>query len=454
MAKLKGWMRRKMHDLLFGDEAGPAAHVHETAAPLPRGGPGAVASALAAPPADAEESADLEARLSRFFESVESGNRKLSAGKLQIVDLAGLREQLGGRWAEGGELVHQLAYGVIKRHLGPADVVSRHRDDSYIVLFAQLTEDEAKIKAKIIADEIEERLLGASQGRQAIKVKSVVAHVDGTVSFAELDGEALIERLMAEAEEQFARLNAEPDGDGEDATAWVERRYAAVFSPMWYVPKRVVSSDVCRIEPREDAPLLNRVPDAATREAIDHYAMHRCVARLVDTLANGKVEVVILPVHYATLMDDHSRQRYLEAMSKAPEDVRRLLCHEVLSVPNELAPTRFNSVMDTLRRFSRSITCRVRLDFGAFRLIDPPTVHAIGINLHQYSGNETELLPRLQRFARDAEARGFKPYVLGLRTRSQAMGALAAGFVYMHGDPVKAETGGISSFDLTDLYGS
>jgi len=449
MPMLKGWMRRKMYGLLFGDEAGPVAQVHQNAASAPPGGPDAAAAAPAA-----DEFADLEMRMTRFFESVDSGNRKLSAGKLQMVDLAGLREQLGGYWAKGGELVHQIAGNAIKRHLGPADVMSRHRDDSYIVLFAQLTEDEAKVKAKIIADEIEERLLGASQGRHAIKVKSAVAHVDGTVGFAELDGEALIERLMAEAEEQFARIDAERDGDGEDATARIERRYEAVFSPMWYVPKKVVSADVCQIEPREQASMLDRIPDAAMREAIDHYVMGRCVKRVVDTLAKGKVEVVILPVHYATLMDDHSRQRYLEAMSKVPEDVRRLLCHEVLSVPNELAPTRFNSVMDTLRRFSRSITCRVRLDFRAFRLIDPPTVHGIGINLHQYSGKETNLLPRLQSFARDAEARGLKPYVLGLRTRSQAMGALAAGFVYMHGDPVKAESGGISSFDLTDLYAS
>lgn len=458
MALLKGWMRRKMYDLLIGDDAGPVVQVHETQAPgaaenaAPRG---AEPVAPADGAGDTDELAELEARMGRFFQSVDQGNRQLSAGKLQIVDLAGLRDQLGGYWEKGGELVHQLATGVIKRHLDPADVMSRHRDDSYILLFARLSEDEAKIKAKLIADEIEERLLGASSGKHAIKVKSVVAHVDGTVGFAELDGEALIERLMTEAEEQFAQFDESLNGSREaDAAELLEQRYAAVFSPVWYVPKHVVSSDLCEIETRDGGSILDRIPDAATREAIDHFALRHSVTRLVDTLTRGEMEVVIVPVHYATLMDDHSRGRYLEAMSKVPADCRRLICHEVLKVPNEIAPARFNSVMATLKRYTRSIMCRVALDFRGFRLIDPPAVHALGVHLHRYRGKESGLIPRLQSFARDAEARGFKPSVFGLRTRSQAVAALGAGFVYVHGDPVKAESGGISSFALADLYTS
>lgn len=446
MAHVKGWMRKKMVDLLFGDEASPAGHAPVENREATGGSP-------AVPSPTRDEAADVESQLSRFFDSIDQGNRKISAGRLQMVDLAGLREHLGGQWEKGGEMIHQMAAGVIKRHLGRADVMSRHKDDSYIVLFAELSEEEAQIKAKFIADEIEERLLGASSGEHAIKVKSVVAHVDGSVAFKELDGDALIERLMAEAEEQFAKHSAQLEGE-QHAASSLDDRYEVRFSPIWYVPKQVVSAHLCRIETRDGADAMAKIPDAKTREGIDHFALQHGVERLVDQLSKGQVEVVMVPVHYETLMDDHGLRRYIEAMSKVPEQCRHLICHQIQRVPNELAPARFNSVMSTLKQYSRAIICLVALDVHSPRLIEPTAVHSIAVDLRSFTGQEAKLMVRLQSLAAEVERRRFKSGVFGLRTRSQVMGALAAGFTYIHGTPIRAEHGGLAAFGLADLYAS
>lgn len=450
MAQPKQWMRKKVYDLLFGDDAaGPPARVETVEEPDP--------DADAAPATESaqarDELADIETRLSNFFASVDAGNRSISAGRLQVVDLAGLRQHLGGRWEKGGELVHQMASSVIRRHLGRADVMSRNKDDSYIVLFAELGQEEAQLKAKVIADEIEQRLLGASNGEHVIKVKSVVAHVDGSVALKELDGEALIERLISEAEKQFEKqsrmLEAGLDVDDDEPLA---DRYEARFSPIWYVPKQVVSAHMCDVVTRDGADALARIPDPATREGLDHFALRYGVDRLAEQLAAGKVEVMMLPVHYATVMDDYGLRRYLELMAKVPEKCRPLICHHVLHVPNELPPARFNSVMATLKQFSRAIICQVELGFAATRMIDPPAVHAIGIHARNYAGKEARLMARLESFAADVERRGFRACVYGLRTRSQVMGALAAGFTYIHGAPIRADQGGLAAFGLADLY--
>jgi len=440
MAERKGWVQDKVHDLLFGRDAASES-VPRVAVDSGGDGDGHDADPV-----------DFETRLERFFDSVDDGNRRISAGKLQIVDLRGVRASLGERWDRGRDIVHSVATSVIRRRLGPADVMARHSEDSYIVLFAQLAEDEARLKAKVMADEIGARLLGELDGPDAIDVRSVVAHVDGTIAFQELDGPALIERLMADAEARFAALSA-PGGDAADDEP-LDTRCDAVFSPCWFVPKRVVSASLCELTLLANDGAASRVPESAGHEALAHFALRKSVDRLSEVLDAGGVEIVLTPVHYATVANEHALHRFVETASKVPEPCRKLLCFEVVGVRHELAPAKFNAALATIGRHGRAVMCRVALDFAGARLLDRAAVHAIGVHLHNRTGADERLLDRLTAFARHAATHGLAAYCFGLGDRAQVLGAIEAGFTYIHGSPIRGERGGLARFDLGDLAAS
>src|SRR5205085_8616652 len=66
----------------------------------------------------------------------------------------------GERWPAIAERVREIAEQVLSRRLAAIDVFAPIAEGCYLILFAELDEDEARLKVAALAREIRDRLLG------------------------------------------------------------------------------------------------------------------------------------------------------------------------------------------------------------------------------------------------------------------------------------------------------
>jgi hypothetical protein len=71
-----------------------------------------------------------------------------SAGKLHLLDLADLKKQMGDRWTRMADPVERFFEDAVRRNLGPGDTFMRQGELSYILLFQNLSPEEAQINLR------------------------------------------------------------------------------------------------------------------------------------------------------------------------------------------------------------------------------------------------------------------------------------------------------------------
>jgi hypothetical protein len=86
----------------------------------------------------------------------------VTASKVQLIGLARVRTALGDRWPKLADRVRRVAQGIIEKHLLQGDICELHGDDGFLVLFPQLSPEDAKFKSDAICHEIEHHLIGES----------------------------------------------------------------------------------------------------------------------------------------------------------------------------------------------------------------------------------------------------------------------------------------------------
>ena len=75
----------------------------------------------------------------------------VTSGKLQLIGLEKVKRSLGAKWPEMQALVYQTTEAVIARHLKKGDIHLRHKEDSYIIIFAKATREEGDHTAEKIS---------------------------------------------------------------------------------------------------------------------------------------------------------------------------------------------------------------------------------------------------------------------------------------------------------------
>lgn len=111
---------------------------------------------------------------------------KLTAGKLQVLGLYGLRKHAGVDWDEISDEVQDLIATAMQRHLDPSDIYTRYDDETFVVLFCQRDMEEAEKKTSTIAKEaksflkryLAKTLPKQKAAREAIDVRGEVAEID------------------------------------------------------------------------------------------------------------------------------------------------------------------------------------------------------------------------------------------------------------------------------------
>jgi len=431
--------------------------------------------------ADADE-AEFLGQIRRLLESAPS----LQASRVNIIGLKRVKERFGDAWKRVADRADRIVRNVIERHLDPGDIYATWGEDTYITVFARLSEQEARVKCYLIGNEIVRTLLG-DDAAEFLEVKTAVTRVDGSVdlrtvgSMAQLFEGAEVISPLAPPPEPTAAPKAEvkrgvdtglvltpiererpaaPEGEAvrTDVLAGVD----FVFRPMWDPTRNVIATYLC--VPQVKLSDLNEAAgdaslavagDADATARLDGATMARVKSDLNTMAADKRRLIIAMPIHFETLCSAAPRRRCATELGSIPEPMKQYLVLEVVGVPAGVLKPRLMEVIAPMRLHCRAISLQVDIGTIDFTQIRGTGISAVGADITYLTKSEFILMQQLARFQRAAEKAEVVTFLHGAQSRSLVAAAVGAGFHYVDGDAVAATLARperIVPFQLADLY--
>jgi hypothetical protein len=362
-----------------------------------------------------------------------------ATGKLQVLGLTKIRRRFGDRWPEVCDWVHATVDRTIKKRLTSADVCMRAGEEGYVILFGELARREAEFKCVAIAGEVAEQILGQREAAAFVEVKTVVGEVDGRAVVEDVDPVAGLENVI-ESKGQSSTGKGAATAGGSAAAG-----LRCSFRPIWDVQRGALLAYNC--EPAlESGKRPWRLGSHASQrgaqrdEIIKFDQFMLCeAARTMRHLARiNRRFLLSCCVHYETLSRTVSRTAHAALCQQIPEDYRRYVIFELIDVPQHLPRIRLDDVLSGLRGHSRSIRCRVGLDWTGFDNFRDTGIDAFGVDITELELPEKALIAQLNNFCARVREAGFTSFTHGVNTTSLATSCVAAGVAQLDGDAVQA----------------
>ena len=371
----------------------------------------------------------------------------LLAGHISLLGLDRIKEKLGSNWDRLAARVDRIAQTTIKRYLVPGDIFTQWKGSSYVLVFSTLGPEQARMKCRLISNEISKALLG-EENAENIEVKTVVVKLDHTFHIEDLGS---LDKILTQANEPQEPQTIETEQKhAAPVQQPPQRRFA--FRPMWNPRKRVLSSYRCVVTGTSKV----LAADPKEVEELDFAAAEHVLDELDAILADRRVLLLGLPVHFETLSVGVTQRRYMELLAKrlTPDRARYALI-ALLDPPDGVVQSRLSQLLSPLRRYCRGIVATVNIDTPELGIFAAAGVHAVGFDVAAKSLPELTVMHHMNRFARAGERHNFGAFACGLRTTSLVAAGVGAGFTSLDGDAVAKVVDRperVLSFQLSDLY--
>jgi hypothetical protein len=374
-----------------------------------------------------------------------------SVGKIQILNLAALKDRIGPKWPRMAGPVQQFFEAAIRRNLGPGDAFHRAAELTYLVVFCGLSQSETEFKCMAISEEVCTRLFG-SNGAEIV-LRNLIANVracDVSTAgrgVAELDslleqrGREILVRKSAIPDEQHelrVRLLSQPDGVHRIKSADL----GFAYRPVWDSTKHAVLTYLCQpalhplaaqIDARERFVEASGPEDA---ERIDRLALEHCLVHAEALRDAGQRIILAVPVHFSTVSRPKSWNRYASAYRRASVDIQRDIAFVVYGIDAGVPHIRLVQEMPKLALNAHRVLCTVEKPEGAGTRFARTGAHGIGLSLDA-TVDEARAMKLIADIVREAHRSGTDAFVLGLRSRSMVLGSVDAGVRYLEGQPIR-----------------
>ncbi|MCW5723942.1 MAG: hypothetical protein KIS81_03195 [Maricaulaceae bacterium] len=376
------------------------------------------------------------------LQAVLKGRADFSAGRLQVVPVDSVKARIGEAWKAKQERVLELIKSVMRRRLGPADVLIDLGQTGFFIIYGELEGEAAALKTAAIAEEAFAHVVGESAAAAAaMEIRSRTLSLS-SASLADEGGiAAAFQRGETAGTETVAVGGAPPESDAPALDAGAgEKRRGGRLRPIWTVGKqaifnyRVIAPEPPAAASQGDAGLRAMLCETATVAA----------ARLISARQRemGTITLLTLPVSHETLTRAALRGRYFEALRAVGEADRRRMILEVSPSGGALG----ERIWDEIARGVRSAGFRIRAVAGEgetnlvkFRSMG---FESVGLDL----GAAAESLPRkarrLEAFAERAQVARVAIFVNGADTLSLATLAVCSGAADISGDAIQPDGDG------------
>ncbi len=404
----------------------------------------------------------FDSRLRTLF----AGQAETLAGRLHFVNLSKLRGHYGDSWPTLEAAVNEAVCAIIESHLEGRDFYTR-ATDAYVLVFPDLGSEDAQFRSRQIRQDIEEFLFESYQGDSGFELESVVSLVYGNeILNAPEPAEALDGSLHMRQIAQRQRTGmggkkhepAEPGdpqerqdigsdhaadahGSADDDMPPVATRPADAdavqlkFRSIWHTKSKKVTSFAC-IPSNPTARRRQLTPAETDLENLDAFLAKITGMATVDRQSTN----LSFPLHFSTLVDRDTRQRFSDMTRYVAEDVRKRMVLEIVDIPLELKTMEREVLKATLTELDCSRIARVPLGTTGFALLKAIGVVSVGCDLSQSRLQESDILPLLDKHVEVANSHGLKTYIHGLNSISLTTAAVCAGFDHIDGETVGSIT--------------
>jgi hypothetical protein len=406
----------------------------------------------------------------------QGGDAAVLAGRVNFIGLDKIKDRLGASWERVAASADRVARQTIERHVEAGDIFSGLQGFSYVMVFARLSKEQARVKCLLIAEQISKTLLGEA-GTELLDVKAAVARIDGRIDLKAISlAEELTASLDAAGDLEFTDREPIPPEPPAPAAAALSTAAAAAkqdplaklsfsYRPVWDKTRNVVSAYSCLgqvrlsdVGPASDDAAAMIGDDPEERARLDDMMQQRVLADIDGLMRDGLQVLLILPVHFETLSSVARRRKFTKVLGeRLGEEPRKRLLIEIDGVPVGVMQSRLVELITPLRAHCRGVMLRMPLEASDFTNVKGCGAFAIGADVGARVEPEFTLMMWMNRFARAAEKAGVETYARGLRSLSQVAGSIGAGFGYLDGDAVAksvAHPRRAVEFRLDDLYRS
>lgn len=364
------------------------------------------------PPATLQQK-ELESLCSELFRK----RSLVTSGKLQLIGLEKVRRRLGAKWPAMQAQVYAITEEVIARHLSKGDIHLRHKEDTYLVIFARASREEGESIASTISNEIRDRLF--SSGNEDLRGIAIKKHIVQTKA-GFLSGKPLGEILE--------NLAASPPDDaageaGQQRKNPLPCHPVFTFVPLWEVKVNAITTYLCAvggIEPGPQADLL---------------LLSRAVVELQRFETENRPALIMCPVRHATLSDAGYLAKYELLCKSIPVTQRNFLIFKIEGLPPGILKSGGVHYPFVLKKYGRAIFAETAIaettDLSGLRNAG---FDGSGLSTLMEGVSEEAVIKRLRMFSLQADAaRPSRKFLLDVPSISLAASAVCMGFDYISG---------------------
>jgi len=404
--------------------------------------------------------------------------RSILSGNIHLVGLQRIKDRLASEWDRVAERAQDVAQKVIQRHSKPDDIFTRYDELSFLIIFADMTPEQAQLKCIEIGEEIGKRLLGENFVAEAAEVKTGVFETDGSLIFSVVNKPDLMKRLLSDEDSSNEAAEGSTSGEApgsadalpdqpEVTFEKLDRSQAlasmrVMYRPMWNTRHKAIANYFAAAsasnvfgEQLWDTLLRREFGDILSPAEFDVYVARSALRDMARTVAQGQRVLLCWPVHFETIAARVGRHAYIEICREIPESVRQMLIFELDGIPEGTPQSRLIELSSVLKPFCRAQILRTPWHFRQFGNIAGAGITAVGFDVSSAPRSDGERIRILEEFATAAAKSGLRIYVHGIASRPQALAALTAGYEWIDGEAVTeptAKPGPMLRFNISDLY--
>lgn len=310
--------------------------------------------------ADAPPMADANAAdtLRRIF----SRRDPAQAGSIHLMGLESLRDRLGARWEPVADRVHLLTAKLLDQYLSPHDTWFRHGGEAYVVVFAQLGPEQARLICARVVEELQILLLGEAD-TATIKVRTAVHEIGSEMMLVP----ASLSQMLDDAAGRLKQADAAGDAVYDRTAAAISSKVEKMgplevrYRPVWDVKRQVVSTFIartCRSRPGR-SPLwaydcLEDPEDPQQILGMDLHLLQEAVGTALELYENRFRFFLSIPIHFESLAVLGRRREVMAALLSIPSHMRPFMTYHLYGVPAGVPTGRLSELVGALRPYGRT----------------------------------------------------------------------------------------------------
>jgi hypothetical protein len=273
-------------------------------------------------------------------------------GRIAIIGLDDVKAALADRWPVQAERAKGIARTVIQKRLDVADVFAETDGDRFVICFASLSSQAARLKSELIAREIRQRLLG---DRDDVLVVSSYVIGAGAQTSDNTPRAAHDQPLVRTLGSLLDAARAEGRRAAAQAASDLLNRASLELSPVLSRTLAPTGLAVARLG-GDCLPWISTIDGGdeygARMFELDALLLALVLKHIYRSFQPGESDTIIVPINWTTMRERRFSEEYITLCRDIDQSARARIVFEVHGLPPDIASLRLEERLACLVPFS------------------------------------------------------------------------------------------------------